>query len=109
VAQGWAERKEKMLYSTGHSANARFRIIAASAALTCRLALPAGLLGWAATWGVMSLAGIESNRPLWFLPILCLWFFCISLKHFAGQEKFRTAAPFEKRWKEAEKKLGLAA
>ncbi len=58
-----------------------------AARMTLSLALPTGLMGWAAASLMDSGIGLHSSRPMWFLPLWCLWFFLIAYFHLADQEE----------------------
>lgn len=53
--------------------------------LTLITALPTGLMGWAAASALDSAISMNSSRPLWFLPVWCLWFFGMAYTHIAGE------------------------
>ncbi len=99
-----------MLHATGDfGSSPRLRSFAAACAWTLLVALPTGLMGWVCAYGLELFFGIQSNRPLWFLPFWCLGLFCCSLKHYTDLEKRRANRNFEERWDEAERNIGLAA
>jgi hypothetical protein len=87
----------------------RIRIYAAALASTGFIALPAGLMGWVAASGMDFIFEMQSSKPIWWLPLWCLIFFCFALKHFAFEEKIRTTKHFEARWGKTEEKVPLAA
>ncbi len=87
----------------------RTRIFAAALASTGFIALPAGLMGGAAASGMNFIFEMQSSKPFWWLPLWCLIFFFFALKHFAFEEKSRTAKCFETHWRKTEEKLPQAA
>ncbi|MBT3435127.1 MAG: hypothetical protein HOC91_16155 [Nitrospinaceae bacterium] len=88
----------------------RFRVFIDAGVWTILLALPSGLMGWAAACAVDFICGLQSSKPLWFLPFWCLVFFCFAYMHFKEEEVNRQESKnFDERWREAERGLKIAA
>ncbi|MFC1491093.1 hypothetical protein ACFLQ0_00685 [Nitrospinota bacterium] len=70
----------------------RLRTFAGAGYLTLTLALPAGAAGWAAAYGMDALFGWESGKPVWILPLWCVWFFWYFVHHAKGEPSLKGAA-----------------
>jgi hypothetical protein len=106
-------KREDVKHDDRHRENRYFPPIknrCAAGVWTLLLALPSGLMGWATACAVDFICGLQSNKPLWFLPFWCLKFFFFACMHFREEEISRQKTKsFDERWEEAERKFKVAA